>query len=41
MTASVDAAASVDADLARLADTLGTISDGDLHRAGFGGGWAR
>ena len=39
MTATVDAAASVDADLARLADTLGGISDGDLHRAGFGGGW--
>ena len=39
MTATVDAAASVDADLARLADTLGGISDGDLHRASFGGGW--
>jgi len=39
MTATVDAAASVDADLARLADTLGVITDGDLHRASFGGGW--
>ena len=39
MTATVDAAASVDADLARLVDTLGGISDGDLHRASFGGGW--
>jgi len=39
MTATVDAAASVDADLARLADTLGGITDGDLHRASFGGGW--
>ena len=38
MTATVDAAASVDADLARLVDTLGGISDGDLHRASFGGG---
>jgi uncharacterized damage-inducible protein DinB len=39
MTATVDAAASVDADLARLVDTLGGISDGDLHRVGVGGGW--
>jgi uncharacterized damage-inducible protein DinB len=39
MTTTVDAAAGVDADLARLADTLGGISDGDLHRASFGGGW--
>jgi uncharacterized damage-inducible protein DinB len=39
MTATVDAAASVDADLARLTDTLGGITDGDLHRASFGGGW--
>ena len=39
MTATVDAAASVDADLARLVETLGGISDGDLHRASFGGGW--
>jgi hypothetical protein len=39
MTTTVDAAAGVDADLARLVDTLGGISDGDLHRAGFGGGW--
>jgi uncharacterized damage-inducible protein DinB len=34
-----EAAASVDADLARLSDTLGKISDGDLHRASVGGGW--
>ena len=39
MTATVDAAAGVDADLARLVETLDGISDGDLHRAGFGGGW--
>ena len=39
MTTTVDAAAGVDADLARLVDTLGGISDGDLHRASFGGGW--
>ena len=39
MTTTVDAAAGVDADLARLAETLGRISDGDLHRASFGGGW--
>ena len=39
MTTTVDAAAGVDADLARLVDTLGGISDGDLHRAGVGGGW--
>ena len=39
MTTTVDAAAGVDADLARLVDTLGGISDGDLHRARFGGGW--
>jgi hypothetical protein len=39
MTTTVDAAAGVDADLARLVDTLAGISDGDLHRAGFGGGW--
>jgi uncharacterized damage-inducible protein DinB len=34
-----DAASSVDADLARLADTLGSLTDGDLHRASVGGGW--
>ena len=40
MTATLtDAASSVDADLARLADTLGSITDADLHRAGVGGGW--
>ena len=40
MTATLtDAAASVDADLARLTDTLGSITDADLHRAGVGGGW--
>jgi uncharacterized damage-inducible protein DinB len=39
MTTTVDAAAGVDADLARLVETLGGISDGDLHRASFGGGW--
>ena len=39
MTATVDAAAAVDADLARLSDTLGSITDADLHRAGVGGGW--
>lgn len=39
MTTTVDAAAAVDADLARLSDTLANISDGDLHRASFGGGW--
>ena len=39
MTTTVDAAAGVDADLARLVDTLGGISDGDLHRAQRGGGW--
>ena len=39
MTTTVDAAAGVDADLARLAETLGRISDGDLHPASFGGGW--
>ena len=39
MTTTVDAAAGVDADLSRLAETLGRISDGDLHRASFGGGW--
>ena len=40
MTATLtDAAASVDADLARLVDTLGSITDADLHRAGVGGGW--
>jgi uncharacterized damage-inducible protein DinB len=39
MTATVDAAAAVDTDLARLSGTLGSISDGDLHRAAVGGGW--
>jgi len=34
-----EAAASVDADLARLSGTLEKITDGDLHRASVGGGW--
>ena len=41
MTATLtDAASSVDADLGKLADTLGSITDGDLHRAHRGGGWS-
>lgn len=43
MTATTDvatAASTVDEALARLVDTLGRISDGDLHRAHTGGGWS-
>ena len=32
-------AAKVDAELARLQDALRRLGDGDLHRAGFDGGW--
>ncbi len=35
-----EAAAAVDADLARLQDVLGRLSDADLHLATPGGGWS-
>lgn len=38
-TEAPDAGAELDAALARLIDIVGRLSDGDLHRAHFDGGW--
>lgn len=38
-TAATDPIAEIDAGLARLADAVGRLGDGDLHRAHSGGGW--
>lgn len=38
-TATTDPIADIDAGLARVADAVGRLGDGDLHRAHFGGGW--
>lgn len=38
-TAVTEAVASTDAALERLHTAIGTLTDGDLHRAGTGGGW--